>query len=170
LSAGPYRSARACQPSGFAVAATVACGGASASAAELAPTYAPDLDLVGAWAGAPPADSSDVLPFADGSILVGAIGYVLNGIIAAYREAEAPIRETLTPRGEDMLDKTKDQCIVQTLADFGFRHLQPYFNVPLDELGQQEPLKSIFADQRIGRRRPAAPVFIDQNRFDGVVP
>jgi hypothetical protein len=69
-----------------------------------------------------------------------------------------------------MLDKTKDQCIVQTLADFGFRHLQPYFNVPLDELGQQEPLKSIFADQRIGRRRPAAPVFIDQNRFDGVVP
>jgi secretory lipase len=145
-------------------------GGASASAVELAPTYAPDLDVVGAWAGAPPADSSDVLPFADGSILVGAIGYVLNGIIAAYPEAEAPIRESLTPRGADMLDKTKDQCILQTLADFGFRHLQPYFNVPLDELGQQEPLKSIFADQRIGRYRPTAPVFIDQNRFDGVVP
>jgi triacylglycerol lipase len=145
-------------------------GGASASAVELAPTYAPDLDLVGAWAGAPPADSSDVLPFADGSILVGAIGYVLNGIIAAYPEAEAPIRESLTPRGEDMLDKTKEQCIAQTLADFGFRHLQPYFNVPLSELGQQEPLKSIFADQRIGRLRPAAPVLIDQNRFDGVVP
>jgi hypothetical protein len=145
-------------------------GGASASALELAPTYAPDLDVVGAWAGAPPADSSDVLPFADGSILVGAIGYVLNGIIAAYPEAEAPIRESLTPRGEDMLDKTKEQCIAQTLADFGFRHLQPYFNEPLAELGQQEPLKSIFADQRIGRYRPAAPVFIDQNRFDGVVP
>ncbi|MDT5149144.1 MAG: hypothetical protein QOI01_877 [Mycobacterium sp.] len=145
-------------------------GGASASAVELAPTYAPDLDLVGAWAGAPPADSSDVLPFADGSILVGAIGYVLNGIIAAYPQAEAPIRESLTPRGEDMLDKTKEQCIAQTLADFGFRHLQPYFNVPLFELGQQEPLKSIFADQRIGRLRPAAPVLIDQNRFDGVVP
>jgi hypothetical protein len=101
-------------------------GGASASAVELAPTYAPELDVVGAWAGTHPADSSDVLPFADGSILVGAIGYVLNGIIAAYPEAEAPIRETLTPRGEDMLDKTKDQCIAQTLADFGFRHLQPY--------------------------------------------
>jgi hypothetical protein len=54
-----------------------------------------------------------------------------------------------------MLDKTKEQCIVQTLADFGFRHLQPYFNVPLSELG---------------RYRPAAPVLIDQNRFDGVVP
>ncbi|MDT5152654.1 MAG: hypothetical protein QOI01_4387 [Mycobacterium sp.] len=145
-------------------------GGASAAAVELAPTYAPELDLVGAWAGAPPADSSDVLPFADGSILAGAIGYVLNGIIAAYPEADAPIHDTLTPRGEELLDKTKDQCTVQTLADFGFRHLQPYFNVPLDELGQQEPLKTIFADQRIGRYRPTAPVFIDQNRFDGVVP
>jgi hypothetical protein len=145
-------------------------GGASASAVELAPIYAPELKVVGAWAGAPPADPSTVLPFADGSILAGAIGYVLNGIIAAYPEADAPIRESLTPRGDDMLDKTKDQCIAQTLADFGFRHLQPYFNAPLDELGDKEPLKSIFADQRIGRYRPAAPVFIDQNRFDGVVP
>lgn len=145
-------------------------GGASASAVELAPTYAPDLNLVGAWAGAPPADPSTVMPFADGSILAGAIGYVLNGIIAAYPEAEAPIREALTPRGEDMVDKTKDQCIAQTLADFGFRHLQPYFNMPLSELGEREPVKSIFAEQKIGRYRPKAPAFIDQNRFDGVVP
>jgi triacylglycerol lipase len=69
-----------------------------------------------------------------------------------------------------MVDKTKDQCTFQTLADFGFRHLQPYFNEPLDELAEREPLKSAFAEQRIGRLRPNAPVFIDHNRFDGVVP
>jgi hypothetical protein len=38
------------------------------------------------------------------------------------------------------------------------------------ELGQREPLKSLFAEQRIRRYRPAAPAFIDQNRFDSVVP
>jgi triacylglycerol lipase len=145
-------------------------GGASAAAVELAPTYAPELNIVGAWAGAPPADPSSVLPSADGSILAGAIGYVLNSIIAAYPETEQIIWDSLTPRGQDMLDKTKEQCILQTLADFGFRHLQPYFNEPLDELGEREPLKSIFAEQRIGRLRPTAPVFIDHNRFDGVVP
>jgi triacylglycerol lipase len=145
-------------------------GGASAAAAELAPTYAPELDLVGAWAGAPPADPAGVLPFADGSILVGAIGYVLNSLMAAYPETEIPIRDILTPRGEEMVNKSKDQCTFQTLADFGFRHLQPYFNLPLSELEELEPMKSRFAEQRIGRYRPAAPVFIDQNRFDGVVP
>jgi triacylglycerol lipase len=145
-------------------------GGASAAAVELAPTYAPDLNIVGAWAGAPPADPATVMPSADGSILAGAIGYVLNSMMAAYPETEPMIRDSLTPRGQEMVDKTKDQCTFQTLADFGFRHLQPYFNEPLDELGEREPLKSAFAEQRIGRLRPTAPVFIDHNRFDGVVP
>jgi triacylglycerol lipase len=145
-------------------------GGASASAVELAPTYAPELDVVGAWAGTHPADSSDVLPFADGSILVGAIGYVLNGIIAAYPEAEAPIPGDAhsARRGH----AGQDQGSMHR-TDLGGLRLSPppaVLYVPLSELGQQEPLKSIFADQRIGRYRPAASVFIDQNRFDGVVP
>lgn len=36
-------------------------GEASAAAAELAPTYAPDLNLVAGYAGAPPADLNRVL-------------------------------------------------------------------------------------------------------------
>jgi hypothetical protein len=75
-------------------------GGAAASAAELAPSYAPDLDVVGAYAGAPPADLAELFPYADGSALVGVVGYALNGVIAAYPEAEPAIREKLTPRGE----------------------------------------------------------------------
>ncbi|TPG36471.1 lipase family protein [Mycolicibacterium hodleri] len=109
------------------------------------------------WAGAPPADPAAVMPAADGSILAGAIGYVLNSMIAAYPETEQMIRDSLTLRGHEMVDKTKEQCTFQTLADFGFRHLQPYFNEPLDELGKREPLKSAFAEQRIGRLRPTTP-------------
>jgi hypothetical protein len=36
--------------------------------------------------------------------------------------------------------------------------------------GSAEPLKSIFADQRLGRYRPAASVMIDHIRFDPLVP
>ena len=67
-------------------------GGASASALELAPSYAPELDLVGAYVGAPPADLTTLLPFIDGSILTGVLGYVLNGMIHSYPQAEAPLR------------------------------------------------------------------------------
>lgn len=145
-------------------------GGAVSSAAEMAPMYAPELDLVGVWAGAPPADVSQALPFLDGSVLVGAVGYVLNSTIAAYPETEAEIRDSLTPQGEDLLNKSKDQCVPQTLMNFGFRHLQGYFKGDPYQMGNQEPLKTVFHEQRLGRYRPAAPVFIDQNRFDTVVP
>ncbi|GAB4979046.1 hypothetical protein MAHJHV60_47410 [Mycobacterium avium subsp. hominissuis] len=42
-------------------------GGATASAAELAAQYVPELHIVGTYAGAPPADLKELLPYADGS-------------------------------------------------------------------------------------------------------
>jgi hypothetical protein len=143
-------------------------GGASASAAELAPTYAPDLDVVGAWANAPPADLSAALPFADGSVAVGLMGYLLNGLIAAYPDAEPAIRGSLTPQGEDLLNRTQDQCATEMVLTFAFHHLQEYFSTDPYELVAQEPLKSLLAEQKLGRYRPSAPVFIDQNRWDPV--
>jgi len=145
-------------------------GGAAASAAELAPSYAPDLDVVGAYAGAPPADLAELFPYADGSALVGVVGYALNGVIAAYPEAEPAIREKLTPRGEDLLAKTQNQCIGETITKFMFRHLQPYFNEDISQLVTEEPFKSLFDLQRIGRYKPMAPVLIDSNRYDPLVP
>ena len=78
-------------------------GGATASAAELAPSYAPELHIVGTYAGAPVADLKELLPYADGSALVGVVGYAINSAIAAYPEYAETIRSKLSPRGEDML-------------------------------------------------------------------
>ena len=52
----------------------------------------------------------------------------------SYPEAEPQIRAKLTPRGEDLLNKVKDQCIAETIAKFMFRHLHPYFTHPIPEL------------------------------------
>ncbi|WUI25249.1 lipase family protein [Mycobacterium sp. NBC_00419] len=145
-------------------------GGAAASAAELAATYAPEEHVVGTYAGAPPADLKELFPYADGSALVGVVGYALNSVIAAYPEHADEIRATLTPRGEDMLNKVADQCVAETLTKFMFRHLQPYFNRDLTELVNSEPFSSIFDEQRIGRLKPNAPVLINSNRYDPLVP
>lgn len=145
-------------------------GGAAASAAELAASYAPDLHVVGSYAGAPPADLVELFPYADGSALVGVVGYALNSVIAAYPEFEQAIRATLTPRGEDLLQKVADQCIAETVTKFMFRHLQPYFNQDVTQLVVQEPFKTLFDMQRIGRLEPNAPVLINSNRFDPLVP
>ncbi len=73
-------------------------GGAAASAAELAPSYAPDLHVVGTYAGAPPADLKELFPYADGSALVGAVGYALNSVITTYPEFEEAIRSQRSRR------------------------------------------------------------------------
>jgi hypothetical protein len=145
-------------------------GGAVASAAELASSYAPELDVVGTYSGAPPANPAEAMPYADGSINVGLMGYILNGIMAAYPETEAGIHDKLTPRGQDLVAKTRHQCIMETAIKFQFRHLQPYFNEDLTRLSGEEPFKTLFALQRIGRFRPNAPVLIDINRYDPLVP
>ncbi|WP_229481011.1 lipase family protein [Mycolicibacterium mageritense] len=145
-------------------------GGASAAAAELAPGYAPELDLVGAYSGAPPANLPDLLPYVDGNVLVGAVGYLINGAIAAYPEAADAIHDKLTIYGEDLLNKTKDQCVVETGLTFAFHRLQEYFNGDPYEVIANEPFKSLLDLQRIGRLKPETPVFIDSNHFDPLVP
>ena len=145
-------------------------GGAAASAAELASQYAPELKVVGTYAGAPPADLKELIPYADGSVLVGAVGYALNSVMTAYPEHAEEIRSKLTPRGEDFLFKVQDQCVAETLTKFMFRHLQPYFNDDIYRMVNEEPFSSLFDEQKLGRFEPDAPVMILSNRFDPLVP
>ena len=126
--------------------------------------------VVGTYAGAPPADLKELFPYADGSVLVGAVGYALNSVITAYPEHADAIRSKLTPRGEDFLFKVADQCVAETLTKFMFRHLQPYFNEDIKQLVNEEPFSSLFDEQKLGRFKPDAPVMILSNRFDPLVP
>ncbi len=145
-------------------------GGASAAAAELAPTYAPELHIVGAYAGAPPADLSLLTPFVDGSILVAVLGYLLNGVFQAYPEVEPAIRSKLSPAGEDLVDRARDQCVPESAMTFGFHRVEEYFEGDSRELLENLALQTLLQVQRIGRLKPTAPVFIDSNRFDPLVP
>jgi Secretory lipase len=145
-------------------------GQASASAAELAPSYAPELHVVGAWMGAPPADLSLLLPFLDGNALAGGVGYVLLGLEAAYPQIHDALMSVLTPRGQQMLDWSQHICLLQTAADYAFRHVQFWFNTDPYELIGNQPLKGILDAQRVGTLKPQAPVFISINRWDPFAP
>ena len=76
----------------------------------------------------------------------------------------------LTQRGKDMLESVSRQCVGQTIVDFMFRHLQPYFTSDIYQLVNQEPFNTLFDMQRIGRYKPNAPVMILSNRYDPLVP
>ncbi|WP_449870942.1 lipase family protein [Mycobacterium simulans] len=145
-------------------------GGATAAAAELAAAYAPELHIVGTYSGAPPANLAEMLPFLDGNVMVGVVGYVINGFVYAYPEWAGAIHDRMTPRGEDLLAKTRHQCAGESGLKFMLRHLQGYFTEDVEQLAVEEPFKTLFDMQRIGRLRPNAPVLIDINRYDPLVP
>ncbi len=145
-------------------------GGASAGAVELAPTYAPELHIVGAVAGAPPADLLEQLPYTDGSVLAGVVGYALNSAIATYPEYTEMIRATLTPMGEQMLDATANQCIGETAMRYRFKHLQDFFIPDVTKVVGNPVFKSVFDAQKLGTMKPDAPVFVLSNRYDSLVP
>lgn len=145
-------------------------GGASAAAAELASTYAPELHVVGAFAGAPPANLEEQIPFTDGSVLVGVIGYALNSVMASYPEYAQTVRAALTPMGEKLIDDTATQCIAETAMRFRFKHLQDFFVGDVTAVMGNPLLRGVFDAQRLGRLKPEAPVFVLSNRFDPLVP
>jgi len=134
-------------------------------------TYAPELNIVGAALNTPLANLSLMPPFLDGNLLVGALGYVLNGIVNSYPETQNLLLGTLTPRGTHFVQWSSNICLVQSVADFGFRHLYfpdntGYFNVDPATLFGTDPVKSLLAAQNLGTLKPVAPAYISANRYD----
>jgi triacylglycerol lipase len=143
---------------------------AALSAAELTDAYGAELNVVGTYAAAAPTDLPELLAPIDGNFLAGGTGYVLRGIMASYPETEQPIRDSLTPRGLEMLDNTGRQCMMQTGIDYMFRHLQFWFKDDVFEMVRNDPFKSLLAAQRIGNTKPRGPVYFTHNRWDPFSP
>jgi hypothetical protein len=145
-------------------------GVSSLSAAELAGSYAPELDVVGSYANGAPTDVLYALSSIDGNFLAGAIGYLLRGLIASYPETEPAIMSVLTPRGQEMLANTGRQCLMQTGIDYEFRHAQFWFTEDPYEMAKVDPFKGLLSAQRIGNIKPTGPVYLSHNRWDPFSP
>ncbi|AQA01140.1 triacylglycerol lipase [Mycobacterium sp. MS1601] len=150
-------------------------GQAAGAAAELAPAYAPELNVVGTALNTPVANLSLMPSYMDGSMLVGALGYLLNGVVFAYPETADLLMGTLTERGKHFVQWSSQICLVQSVADFAFRHMYfpdntGYFNVDPATLFGTDPVKSLLAAQNLGSMKPAGPSYISANRFDSFNP
>ncbi len=148
-------------------------GGAAASAAEMQPSYAPDLDVRGTYAGGPPADLRAVAAALDGGLATGLLGYAVNSIYAGYPDTRADIDGALAPAGRQALDEIAAQCVPETIARYGLHRTTEWTKDgrSLAELIDALPSVSAVVDeQRIGRSTPGSPVLIVQGRNDDLIP
>lgn len=145
-------------------------GGASAAAAEVAASYAPELKLKGAYAGAPPADKAAVGRNLDGSHAAALLGYAIIGLDAAYPELGIPA--LLNERGTQLWAQVEKECVVESIALHAFTQSKDLTKDgrPVTAYMDEEPFASTVAEQKLGQRKPAVPALVVHSRVDDIVP
>ncbi|MDX3682181.1 lipase family protein [Streptomyces sp. NBC_01693] len=147
-------------------------GGASASAAELQSSYAPDVNLAGTYAGAPPADLTEVMKGIDGSALAGALGWSINGFAQSDPSLEAVVAANTNDVGKAALKDTSTMCVGDAILGYGFTNSKKWTasGKPIADIIAAEPkLQAILAQQRIGNLKPTAPVRLATGVQDDIV-
>ncbi|MFE6287136.1 lipase family protein [Streptomyces sp. NPDC057877] len=148
-------------------------GGATASAAELQPAYAPDVTLSGTYVGAPPAELTEVTAGIDGTELTGALGWSLNGFLQS-EPALRPIADRhINEAGRAALDDLAHRCVGDALFAYAYQRSSKWTKDgrTLSEIIEAEPaLQEFLAEQRIGNLKPAGPVRVATGVNDNLVP
>ena len=146
-------------------------GQAAAAAAELAASYAPELNLKGVVAGAVPADLARVAENLDGSLYFAFLGYAVAGLAASYN---IDISHYLNARGEQVLADLEGQCTPESLLKYPFVRSSTLTRDgrPVTDYLDAEPFKSVLAEQVIGAdgRRPNVPALVTHSTLDDVIP
>ena len=140
-------------------------GGAAAFAAELAPTYAPDLAVVGAMVGAPAADFPVVAAANDGGPYFGFSIMTAAGFKAAYPQLSYDA--LLNEAGKQAVASVADACADQVLKEFAGHHASDYQTASPEEApGWKEAL----AANEPGQLKTPVPIFLYQGDNDQIIP
>ena len=143
-------------------------GAAAASAAELAPAYAPELKIRGAVVGAVPADLAGLAEGLEGSLWSSFAFFAMRGLAASY---DLDLDPYLNAEGKQVLRDIEQDCVFDLFSN-AFRPTREVSatGTPMYELMRSEPFRTLADDQRIGRLRPSVPVLVTQSRLDEIVP
>lgn len=148
-------------------------GGAVAAAAELAEEYAPDVRLVGTYAGAPPADLFEVFTTVDGSSISGVLGMAINGFSARDAQFRAAVDRHVSDAGHRYLQTVATSCVIDSVGKYGFMKSNVFTKtgITFKEVVQQEPvIAETLKRNSLGKKPPRTPIFMMTGRSDDIIP
>ncbi|MFI8801969.1 lipase family protein [Micromonospora chalcea] len=148
-------------------------GGASAAAAELHSTYAPDVPLAGTYVGAPPADLTAVIGGIDGSALVGALGWSLNGFAQSDPALRDVIEAAVNDTGRAALKDTSTMCVGDAILRYAFTRSSKWITGGRSltaVIAASPEAQAVLDRQRIGTLKPTGPVRVATGIQDDIVP
>ncbi|WP_245717425.1 lipase family protein [Nocardia jejuensis] len=142
-------------------------GMASSWTIEMAPVYAPELNIVGAALGAPVGDPREVFLRLNGGMYAGFPAIVIAALHKIYPELAEVVSNDFTDAGREVLARMAGLGPIAALPLLVGKRLDSYLQRPLAEvLPQLEPM---FDDIRLGNSAPDCPVLVVQPVHDQII-
>ncbi|CZR55878.1 related to lipase 1 [Phialocephala subalpina] len=148
-------------------------GGSLASewAAELQPTYAPELNFKGVALGGLVPNITSVLFTINGGLSAGLIPAGILGLGNAYPELEAYIDEHLFPANASTFKKALTQCLADDVTTYAGQDLFSYFDEGEATIMTSIPQSVLAATGQMGTHgTPQMPVYVYKAVGDEISP
>lgn len=146
-------------------------GGSLASmwAAELQPTYAPELKIAGAAVGGAVPNITTVVTTINAKPFAGLIPSGIIGLTNQYPEMAVVVDEHLLPRFRDEFFAAKTQCYQANHDDFANKDIVGMFDSP--EVFYSNPTTvRILAENDLGHHAPGFPLYVYKGLQDDISP
>lgn len=144
-------------------------GMATSWAAEMAPTYAPELNLIGAVLGSPVGDMGVALENLNGGFHSGLPLMAIAGLRRVYPALDRAIDIHATELGRRSLAAIADLGTVDALRRFGHQSIDDYLDIPLNEFLTQPDIAAMMTDLQLGTHKPEIPLLVVQAVYDEVI-
>ncbi|MDT0202940.1 lipase family protein [Nocardioides sp. AE5] len=144
-------------------------GMATSWAAEMAPTHAPELEIVGAVLGSPVGDPGEAFLKLNRGLNAGLPALVVSGLRHAYPGLARLIRRHASLDGQRRLDDLKEQSTVTAVVTHAFNDFDDYLDIPLADMLAKPEVLHVFDDIRLGSRIPTCPLLVVQGVHDQII-
>ncbi|MAU83156.1 MAG: lipase [Gordonia sp.] len=144
-------------------------GMATSWAAEVAPDYAPELNLIGAVLGSPVGDMASALMRLNGGLHAGLPVMAIAGLRRVYPQLERAIGEHATEKGRRHLDEIARLPVLDAVRQFRHHDIDDYLDIPLADLLAQPDIVEMMDDLQLGTHAPTIPLLVVQAVHDEVI-
>ena len=143
-------------------------GGSAADwAAQLQPSYAPGLDLVGVAAGGTPANLQAVASNINGSIWFAFLAGTAEGFNTVYPSLN--LNSELTPAGQAAMNSLEGMCQAQGLLTFAGKKIEDYTVGGVNPVSQPQ-WTAVLDANNLGTMKPTVPLYEYHGLLDEIIP
>jgi triacylglycerol lipase len=144
-------------------------GLASAWAAEMSGSYAPELNVVGAVLGSPVGDLGHTFRRLNGTVMSGLPALVVAALADIYPELNKIIQKHATPEGKELLKRLRNMTTAEAVIRMVKKDMDDMLDVPLEQILNTPEVKHVFDDIKLGAAVPTPPVLIVQAVYDQLI-